>query len=95
MSDMQQLTAVLQALLGHLQGGGVGGSRGGGGGSGGGGSKEVLFGKGLEMIDKFSGGEAGWNEWSGHFRTMVQTKSEAAGESLIYIKVAGKAEKER
>ena len=68
--------------------------RGGDGGSGGGGSKEVLFGKGLEMMDKFSGGEAGWNEWSGDFRTMVQTKSEAAGEALIYIKVAGKAEKE-
>ena len=92
--EMQQLTAVMQALLGHLQGGGVGGSRGGGGGSGGDGSKEVLFGKGLEMMDKFSGGEAGWNEWSGDFRTMVQTKSEAAGEALIYIKVAGKAEKE-
>ena len=43
--EMQQLTAVMQTLLGHLQGGGVGGSRGGGGGSGGGGSKEVLFGK--------------------------------------------------
>ena len=46
------------------------------------------------MMDKFSGGETGWNEWSGDFRTMVQTKNEAAGEALIYVKVAGKAEKE-
>ena len=89
--EVQQLNAVMQALLGHLQAGGVGGS---GGGSGGGGSKEVLFGKGLEMMDRFSGGDTGWNEWSGDFRTMVQTKSEAAGEALIYIRVAGKAEKE-
>ena len=45
------------------------------------------------MMDKFSGGESGWNEWSGDFRTMVQTKNEAAGETLIYIKTAGKMEK--
>ena len=37
--------------------------------SGGGGDnkKEVLLGKGLEMMDKLSGGEAGWNECSGDF----------------------------
>ena len=70
------------------------GLRGSGGGNGGGGSKEVLYGKGLEMIDKFSGGETVWNEWSGDFGTIVQTKSEVAGEALIYVKVAGMAEKE-
>ena len=63
-------------------------------GPGGDNKKEVLFGRGLEMMDKFTGGEAGWNQWSGDFRTIVQTKNEAAGEALLYIKTAGKAENE-
>ena len=44
---------------------GGGGNRGGEGGSGGGGNdtkREVLSGKGFEMMDKFSGGESKWNK---------------------------------
>ena len=94
---MQQLHAQQQVqnqLITKLMA--VGGESGGGSGdgSGGGGTREVLFGKGLVMMDKFSGGETGWNEWSRHFKTIVQTKSEAAGETLIYVKVVGKTEKE-
>ena len=87
----EDLAVLMEAAVRAAMTAGVGGS---GGGKGGGGTREVLFGKGLEVMDKFIGGEAGWNEWSGDFRTMVQTKNEAAGEALIYIKVAGKAEKE-
>ena len=75
---------------------GGGGSRGGEGGSGGGGrdnKKEFFYGKGFEMMDKFTGGEAEWNGWSGDFRTVVQTKNETAGKALIYVKTAGKEEK--
>ena len=94
---MQQLHAQQQVqnqLIAKLMAGGEDSGGGSGGGNGGGGTREVLFGKGLEMMDKFSGGETGWNEWSGDFRTIVQTKSEVAGEALIYIKIVGKAEKE-
>ena len=38
-------------------------------------------------------GESKWNEWSGDFRTMVQTKNEMAGEALIHVKSVGKVEK--
>ena len=85
------MAEVMRAILGHLQGGGAGG-----GGSGGGGDKkkEVLCGKGFDMMDKFSGGETERNELSGDFRTMVQTKNEMASEAMIYVKSLGKAEKD-
>ena len=94
MAEVVQLTEVMRALLGHLQGGGAGGGGSGGGGGGGDKKKEVLYGKGFEMMDKFSGGETEWNEWSGDCRTMVQTKSEMAGEAMMYVKSVGKTEKE-
>ena len=87
----EDLAVLMEAAVRAAMAAGVGGS---GGGNGVGGSKEVLYGKGLDMMDKFSGGETGWNEWSGDFRTIVQTKNEVAGETLIYVKVARKAEKE-
>ena len=46
------------------------------------------------MMAKFGGGEAEWHEWSGDFRTMVQTKSEMTGEALNYVKAVGKSEKD-
>ena len=91
--EMVKVQTNLFKRLGEERAGG-GGSRGGEGGSGGGGSdkkKEVLYGKGFEMMDRFSGGEAEWNEWSGDFSSVVQTKSEMAGETLIYIKTVGNA----
>ena len=82
----EDLAVLMEAAVRAAMAAGVGGS---GGENGGGGSKEVLYGKGLEMMDKFSGGETGWNEWSGVFKTMVQTKIESAGETLSYVRVAG------
>ena len=60
----QEMVKMQTNLFKTLDEGG-GGSRGGENCSGGGGNdkkKEVLFGKGFEMIDKFSGGETRWNE---------------------------------
>ena len=85
-----KLMDIQSQLLGAMKAGKEESSSAGGGDN----KKEVLFGKGLEMMDKFSDGEAGWNEWSEDFRTVVQTKSGAAGEALIYMKTAGKTEKE-
>ena len=58
------------------------------------GKKDILFGKGFEVMAKFGGGEAEWHEWSGDFRTMVQTKSEMAGDAMNYVKNICKVEKE-
>ena len=95
----QKMVEVQTSLFNKLdedrRASGDGGYKGGESGSGGGGSdkkKEVLYGKGFEKTDKFSGGEAKWNEWSGDFKTIVQTKSEMAVEALICVKTAGKAE---
>ena len=87
--QVAQLAAVMQGLLTHLHGGG----RGSGGGRDGG-KKDILYGKGFEMMAKFGGGETEWHEWSGDFRTMVQTKSEMAGEAMNYVKAVGKSEKD-
>ena len=54
MAEVAQLAAVMQGLLSHLQGGGRGG-----GGGGDGGKKDILYGKGFEMMAKFGGGENG------------------------------------
>ena len=86
-----KLMDMQSQLLGAMQAGKEYGSSSGGGGDN---KKEVLFGKGHEMMDKFSGGETGWNEWSGHFRTVVQTNVETAVETLVYIKTEGNAENE-
>ena len=95
----QKIVEVQTSLFEKLdedRAGGRGGGKGSESGTGGEGGndkkKEVLLGKGFEMMDKFGGGEAEWNEWSGDFRTVVQTKNEMAGEALIYVKTAGKAE---
>ena len=55
-------------LLGAMKAGKEESSSSGGGGDS---KKEVLFGEGLEMMNKFSGGEVGWNEWSADFKTVV------------------------
>ena len=52
-----------------------GGSRTGGGGGGEKQKRDILFGKGFDMMDKFGCGEAEWNEWSGDFRTMYRRKA--------------------
>ena len=46
------------------------------------------------MMANFGGGETEWHEWSGDFRTMVQTKSEMAGEAMNLVKTIGKKEGE-
>ena len=92
MATMDRIEALIGAVFRALMA-----ASGGGGDSGGGGNNKkrvVLFGKGFEMMDKFSGGESKWNEWSGDFRTMVQTKSEMACEALIHVESVGKAEKD-
>ena len=89
MTEVAQLSAVLEGLLHHLQGGGRGSS-----GGGEGGKKDILYGKGFEMMAKFGGGEAEWHERSGDFRTMVQTKNEMTGEAMNYVKAVGKSEKD-
>ena len=94
MAEVAQLAEAIKALLGHLQSGG------GGGGVGGGMvertlmQKGILGGKGFEVMNKFSGGETEWNEWSGYFKTLVETKSEMAAEALAFVKTEGKTEKE-
>ena len=94
MAEVAQLAEVMRALLGHLQGAG------GGGGVGSGTveralmQKDILGGKGFEVMNKFGGGEAEWNEWSGDFKTLVETKSEMAAEALTFVKTEGKTEKE-
>ena len=77
----QKMVEVQTSLFNKLdedrRAGSGSGGKGGESGSGGGGNdknKEVLFGKGFEMMDRFGGGEAEWNEWSGDFRTVVQMK---------------------
>jgi hypothetical protein len=67
----------LEGLLHHLQGGGRGSS-----GGGDGGKKDILYGKGFEMMAKFGGGEAEWHEWSVDFRTMVQKRDDGRGDEL-------------
>ena len=44
------------------------------------------------MMPKFAGGETEWHEWSGDFRTMVQTKTEMAGEAMNLVKTIGRKE---
>ena len=77
--QMQEAFAKLMDMQGQLLGAMKAGKEKNSSGGGGDNKKEVLFGKGLGMMEKFTGGETGWNEWSGDFRTMVQTKNEAAG----------------
>ena len=92
MAEVAQLAEVLKGVMAWLEkrdgeGASVGGE-------GGGHKKEILYGKGFEMMDSFDGGEGEWNEWSGNFRTMIQTKSEMAGEAMIDVKSVGMTEKD-
>ena len=91
MAEVAQLAKVIEALLGHLQ---AKEATGGGGGEKTFGDRDILSGKGFDVMDKFGGGEAEWNEWSGDFKTMVETRSDMAAEALAFVKQEGKNEKE-
>ena len=96
MAEVAQLAAVMQGLLTHLQGGGVGGA---------GGerfgrreeedAKQKLWGKNFEMLKGFSGGEAEWQEWSADLLMLVETRSPELGEAMDEVKKANHGEKGR
>ena len=61
MAEVQALANALQMMTAFLEKQ----DRGSGTGGGGGGEKQkrdILFGKGFDMMDKFGGGEAEWNK---------------------------------
>ena len=95
MGVMAEKIAAIQVGKGGDGNGGEGGGEGGRAGGQGGGEgwkKDVLYGKSFDLMEKFSGGEAEWNEWSGDLKTLVETRSQAAAEAMTYVKTEGRAE---
>ena len=56
--------------------------------------RDILSGKGFDVMEKFGGGVSEWNEWSGDFKTMAETRSDMAAEALAFVKSERKNEKE-
>ena len=51
-----------------------------------------MYGKHYEGFPKYKGGEEEWQEWSGDYKIMVDTRNEVLGEAMELVMRLGKTE---
>ena len=54
----------------------------------------TLHGKHFEGFPKFKGGEEEWQEWSGDYKIMIDTRNVILGEAMGLVKKIGKTDSE-